>query len=44
MIDDGTYLKLYRKYFDDPIATALIKAHQSLARQVRRTDPAPTSP
>ncbi|WP_405615217.1 substrate-binding periplasmic protein [Streptomyces sp. NBC_00076] len=41
MIDDGTYIKLYRKYFHDPIAIDLIKERPNLAKQVENTDLAP---
>jgi polar amino acid transport system substrate-binding protein len=41
MIDDGTYVKLYRKYFQDPIAANLIKERPNLAKQVKGTDLAP---
>ncbi|NGO07983.1 amino acid ABC transporter substrate-binding protein [Streptomyces sp. HC44] len=42
MIDDGTYIKLYKKYFHDPIATDLIKERPNLASQVVNTDLEPT--
>ncbi|MDQ0750026.1 polar amino acid transport system substrate-binding protein [Streptomyces africanus] len=41
MIDDGTYVKLYKKYFHDPIASDLIRERPKLARQVMNTDLAP---
>ncbi|WP_030669352.1 substrate-binding periplasmic protein [Streptomyces cellulosae] len=41
MIDDGTYIKLYRKYFQDPVAADLIKERPRLAEQVEGTDLAP---
>ncbi|MEV0495059.1 substrate-binding periplasmic protein [Streptomyces atratus] len=41
MIDDGTYVKLYKKYFQDPIAADLIKERPNLAKQVEGTDLAP---
>ncbi|MET9759406.1 transporter substrate-binding domain-containing protein [Streptomyces sp. NPDC006372] len=34
MIDDGTYIRLYKKYFHDPIAADLIKERPKLAEQV----------
>ncbi|GAA4305078.1 ABC transporter substrate-binding protein [Streptomyces venetus] len=34
MIDDGTYIRLYKKYFHDPIASDLIKERPKLAEQV----------
>jgi ABC-type amino acid transport substrate-binding protein len=43
MIDDGTYTKLYKKYFQDPIAADLIKEHPDLAKQVAGTGLAPTA-
>ncbi|GAA4555239.1 hypothetical protein [Streptomyces collinus] len=42
MIDDGTYIKLYRKYFRDPIAADLIVERPKLAKQVMNTDLAPS--
>ncbi|MFE0254393.1 substrate-binding periplasmic protein [Streptomyces sp. NPDC059010] len=42
MIDDGTYIKLYRKYFHDPIAADLITERPNLAKQVLNTDLAPS--
>ncbi|MGP8297666.1 substrate-binding periplasmic protein [Streptomyces inhibens] len=41
MIDDGTYVTLYKKYFQDPIAADLIKKRPRLAKQVKGTDLAP---
>ncbi|MEV5912722.1 substrate-binding periplasmic protein [Streptomyces chartreusis] len=41
MIEDGTYIKLYRKYFRDPIAADLIVERPKLAKQVMNTDLAP---
>ncbi|MPY62092.1 amino acid ABC transporter substrate-binding protein [Streptomyces spongiae] len=41
MIDDGTYVKLYKKYFHDPVAADLIKERPNLAKQVMNTDLAP---
>lgn len=41
MIDDGTYIRLYKKYFHDPIARDLIRERPKLARQVMNTDLAP---
>lgn len=42
MIDDGTYVKLYRKYFHDPIAADLITVRPKLASQIADTDLEPT--
>jgi len=42
MIDDGTYLTLYKKYFEDPISADLIKERPGLAKQVKNTSLAPT--
>ncbi|MFI9753929.1 hypothetical protein [Streptomyces collinus] len=42
MIDDGTCIKLYRKYFRDPIAADLIVERPKLAKQVMNTDLAPS--
>ena len=43
MIEDGTYLKLYRTYFKRPIAAPLIKEKPGLAHQVAGTDMAPAA-
>ncbi|MBP2324976.1 polar amino acid transport system substrate-binding protein [Kibdelosporangium banguiense] len=42
MIDDGTYVRLYRKYFKAPIAADLLKERPRLADKIRGTDLAPT--
>jgi polar amino acid transport system substrate-binding protein len=42
MIQDGTYLTLYRKYFKRPLAAALLKERPALAGQVAGTELAPT--
>ncbi|MEU0071234.1 transporter substrate-binding domain-containing protein [Streptomyces sp. NPDC006332] len=43
MIEDGTYIKLYRKYFHDPIAHDLILERPKLAQQITKNpDLAPT--
>jgi polar amino acid transport system substrate-binding protein len=42
MIDDGTYIKLYKKYFQDTIAADLIKERPRLAKQVENTSLAPS--
>jgi polar amino acid transport system substrate-binding protein len=42
MIDDGTYLTLYRKYFTHPVAADLLKERPKLAEKVAGTDLAPT--
>ncbi|WP_405876345.1 substrate-binding periplasmic protein [Streptomyces sp. NBC_00005] len=42
MIDDGTYLTLYKKYFHDPISADLIKVRPGLAKQVKNTSLAPS--
>ncbi|MGR3931716.1 substrate-binding periplasmic protein [Streptomyces sp. BRA346] len=42
MIDDGTYLKLYKKYFQDPVSADLIKERPGLAKQVENTSLAPS--
>ncbi|WP_052310317.1 substrate-binding periplasmic protein [Streptomyces viridochromogenes] len=36
MIDDGTYIKLYRKYFHDPIAADLVKERPKLTKQIMK--------
>lgn len=41
MIDDGTYVTLYRKYFHDPVAADLIKERPNLAAAVKGTELAP---
>ncbi|MFD5735711.1 substrate-binding periplasmic protein [Streptomyces sioyaensis] len=41
MIDDGTYVKLYRKYFNEPVAASLLKERPNLKQQVAGTDLAP---
>lgn len=41
MIDDGTYLTLYRKYFTHPVAADLLKERPNLAEKVAGTDLAP---
>jgi hypothetical protein len=38
MIDDGTYVTLYRKYFKDPIAAALLQERPKLAAKIQGTD------
>ncbi|MFC9684191.1 substrate-binding periplasmic protein [Streptomyces sp. NPDC056948] len=42
MIDDGTYIKLYKKYFRDPIAADLVKERPKLTKQIMNTDLAPS--
>ncbi|GAA2400428.1 transporter substrate-binding domain-containing protein [Streptomyces coeruleofuscus] len=43
MIEDGTYIKLYKKYFHDPIARDLIMERPKLAQQlIEHPDLAPT--
>jgi polar amino acid transport system substrate-binding protein len=42
MIDDGTYLTLYRKYFKHPVAADLLKERPKLSEKVKGTDLAPT--
>ncbi len=42
MIDDGTYVKLYKKYFQDPVSADLIKERPKLAKQVENTSLAPS--
>jgi polar amino acid transport system substrate-binding protein len=42
MIDDGTYIKLYKKYFQDPVSADLIKERPGLAKQVKNTRLAPS--
>jgi polar amino acid transport system substrate-binding protein len=41
MIEDGTYLKLYKKYFQDPVAANLLKERPKLADKVKGTALAP---
>ncbi|WP_215447737.1 ABC transporter substrate-binding protein [Streptomyces sp. ATCC 21386] len=43
MIDDGTYVKLYRKYFHDPIAADLLTVRPKLASRIAGTDLEPTN-
>ncbi|MGY4907403.1 substrate-binding periplasmic protein [Streptomyces sp. 900116325] len=43
MIDDGTYFKLYKHYFPDPVAADLIKERPNLAKAVKGTDLAPVA-
>ncbi|EGX57327.1 ABC transport system, periplasmic solute-binding protein precursor [Streptomyces zinciresistens K42] len=42
MIKDGTYVRLYKKYFKDPIAVDLLKERPELASRIKGTDLAPT--
>jgi polar amino acid transport system substrate-binding protein len=42
MIDDGTFLELYRKYFKRPLPPNLLKVRPSLAEKVEGTDLAPS--
>ncbi|MFI8280904.1 substrate-binding periplasmic protein [Streptomyces sp. NPDC085929] len=42
-IDDRTYTKLYKKYFNDPVAAGLIKERPNLAKQVTGTALAPAA-
>jgi polar amino acid transport system substrate-binding protein len=41
MIEDGTYLTLYRKYFTHPVAAGLLTVRPNLAAKVEGTDLAP---
>jgi hypothetical protein len=41
MIDDGTYLTLYRKYSTHPVAADLLQERPKLADKVAGTDLAP---
>lgn len=43
MINDGTYLKLYRKYFKPPIGAYLLAERPKLTDKIRGTGLAPQS-
>lgn len=42
MIEDGTYVRLYRKHFHDPIAADLLTVRRKPASQIASTDLEPT--
>jgi polar amino acid transport system substrate-binding protein len=42
MIEDGTWVKLYKKYFHHPVAADLLRERPELAHQVAGTDLEPT--